>query len=103
MRRRITMSKASSVLRRVGERTDELDPLEDRTPSILVLKCGKAFSFASPLRQSYSLPQYRTSSWSFASCTPCDVIHPFPAFNRVLGAILEELAAKAAPQSAARS
>ena len=26
-----------------------------------------------------------------------DVIHPFPAFNRVLGASLEELAAKAAP------
>jgi pyruvate/2-oxoglutarate dehydrogenase complex dihydrolipoamide dehydrogenase (E3) component len=27
-----------------------------------------------------------------------DVIHPFPAFNRVLGQVLEELAAKAAPQ-----
>jgi pyruvate/2-oxoglutarate dehydrogenase complex dihydrolipoamide dehydrogenase (E3) component len=32
-----------------------------------------------------------------------DVIHPFPAFNRVLGASLEELAAKAAMQPAARS
>jgi pyruvate/2-oxoglutarate dehydrogenase complex dihydrolipoamide dehydrogenase (E3) component len=29
-----------------------------------------------------------------------DVMHPFPAFNRVLGASLEELAAKAARQSA---
>ena len=35
--------------------------------------------------------------------TLADVIHPFPAFNRVLGASLEELAAKAAPQPAARS
>jgi hypothetical protein len=26
--------------------------------------------------------------------TLADVIHPFPAFNRVLGASLEELAAK---------
>jgi pyruvate/2-oxoglutarate dehydrogenase complex dihydrolipoamide dehydrogenase (E3) component len=32
-----------------------------------------------------------------------DVIHPFPAFNRVLGASLEELAAKAATPHAARS
>jgi pyruvate/2-oxoglutarate dehydrogenase complex dihydrolipoamide dehydrogenase (E3) component len=32
-----------------------------------------------------------------------DVIHPFPAFNRVLGASLEELAAKVALQSAART
>jgi pyruvate/2-oxoglutarate dehydrogenase complex dihydrolipoamide dehydrogenase (E3) component len=30
-----------------------------------------------------------------------DVIHPFPAFNRVLGAALEELAVKAATQSVA--
>jgi pyruvate/2-oxoglutarate dehydrogenase complex dihydrolipoamide dehydrogenase (E3) component len=30
-----------------------------------------------------------------------DVIHPFPAFNRVLGATLGELAAKAAPQQGA--
>ena len=30
--------------------------------------------------------------------TLADVIHPFPAFNRVLGASLEELAAKAAPR-----
>ncbi|HEU5182055.1 MAG TPA: hypothetical protein VFW45_14805 [Candidatus Polarisedimenticolia bacterium] len=29
-----------------------------------------------------------------------DVIHPFPAFNRVLGASLEELAAKAGPPGA---
>jgi pyruvate/2-oxoglutarate dehydrogenase complex dihydrolipoamide dehydrogenase (E3) component len=32
-----------------------------------------------------------------------DVIHPFPAFNRVLGAGLEELAAKAALQHVAQS
>jgi hypothetical protein len=36
------------------------------------MNCGKALSFASPLRQSYSVPQYRTSSRSFASCAPCD-------------------------------
>ena len=30
--------------------------------------------------------------------TLADVIHPFPAFNRVLGASLEQLAAKAAPR-----
>src|SRR5207302_8678531 len=35
--------------------------------------------------------------------TLADVIHPFPAFNRVLGASLDELAAKVALQSAARS
>ena len=35
--------------------------------------------------------------------TLADVIHPFPAFNRVLGAGLEELAAKAAMQRVARS
>ncbi len=35
--------------------------------------------------------------------TLADVIHPFPAFNRVLGESLDELAAKAAPQGAARS
>jgi len=35
--------------------------------------------------------------------TLADIIHPFPAFNRVLGASLQELAAKAAPQGAARS
>jgi pyruvate/2-oxoglutarate dehydrogenase complex dihydrolipoamide dehydrogenase (E3) component len=34
--------------------------------------------------------------------TLADVIHPFPAFNRVLGGVLEELASKVAPQSAAR-
>jgi pyruvate/2-oxoglutarate dehydrogenase complex dihydrolipoamide dehydrogenase (E3) component len=33
--------------------------------------------------------------------TLADVIHPFPAFNRVLGGALDELAAKAARQSAA--
>ena len=35
--------------------------------------------------------------------TLADVIHPFPAFNRVLGASLGELAAKLALQTAARS
>ena len=35
--------------------------------------------------------------------TLADVIHPFPAFNRVLGQSLEELATKAAPPGAARS
>jgi pyruvate/2-oxoglutarate dehydrogenase complex dihydrolipoamide dehydrogenase (E3) component len=34
--------------------------------------------------------------------TLADVIHPFPAFNRVLGQTLEELAARASLQSAAR-
>jgi pyruvate/2-oxoglutarate dehydrogenase complex dihydrolipoamide dehydrogenase (E3) component len=32
-----------------------------------------------------------------------DVIHPFPAFNRVLGASLDELAAKAVVHATARS
>jgi pyruvate/2-oxoglutarate dehydrogenase complex dihydrolipoamide dehydrogenase (E3) component len=35
--------------------------------------------------------------------TLADVIHPFPAFNRVLGESLDELAAKVARQTAARS
>ena len=35
--------------------------------------------------------------------TLADVIHPFPAFNRVLGASLGELAAKLTPQRAART
>jgi pyruvate/2-oxoglutarate dehydrogenase complex dihydrolipoamide dehydrogenase (E3) component len=35
--------------------------------------------------------------------TLADIIHPFPAFNRVLGASLEELAAKAARPSPVRS
>jgi pyruvate/2-oxoglutarate dehydrogenase complex dihydrolipoamide dehydrogenase (E3) component len=35
--------------------------------------------------------------------TLADVIHPFPAFNRVLGASLEELAAEVALQGAART
>jgi len=35
--------------------------------------------------------------------TLADVIHPFPAFNRVLGESLDSLAAKVAPQHAARS
>jgi hypothetical protein len=30
-----------------------------------------------------------------------DVMHPFPAFNRVLGATLEELAAKSAIETVA--
>jgi pyruvate/2-oxoglutarate dehydrogenase complex dihydrolipoamide dehydrogenase (E3) component len=34
--------------------------------------------------------------------TLADVIHPYPAFNRVLGQSLDELAAKMAPQSAMR-
>src|SRR5262245_29306068 len=42
------------------------------TPSITVVNCGSAFSLASHLRQSYSLVQYRASSCSVASCTPCD-------------------------------
>ena len=35
--------------------------------------------------------------------TLADVLHPFPAFNRVLGASLQELADKAAPHSAVQS
>jgi pyruvate/2-oxoglutarate dehydrogenase complex dihydrolipoamide dehydrogenase (E3) component len=35
--------------------------------------------------------------------TLADVIHPFPAFNRVLGAAIEELAAKSAMTRVARS
>jgi pyruvate/2-oxoglutarate dehydrogenase complex dihydrolipoamide dehydrogenase (E3) component len=35
--------------------------------------------------------------------TLADVIHPFPAFNRVLGKCLDALAAKVAPQPAGRS
>ena len=35
--------------------------------------------------------------------TLADVIHPFPAFNRVLGESLEQLATKASPHGAARS
>jgi len=35
--------------------------------------------------------------------TLADVIHPFPAFNRVLGASLQELAAKVSKQSVARA
>src|SRR5580765_3027292 len=35
--------------------------------------------------------------------TLADVIHPFPAFNRVLGASLEELAAKTALRRVAQS
>jgi hypothetical protein len=35
--------------------------------------------------------------------TLADVIHPFPAFNRVLGKGLDELAAKVALPGAARS
>jgi hypothetical protein len=42
------------------------------SPSISVTACGKAFSFASHLRQSYRVAQYRASSWIVASCTPCD-------------------------------
>jgi pyruvate/2-oxoglutarate dehydrogenase complex dihydrolipoamide dehydrogenase (E3) component len=35
--------------------------------------------------------------------TLADVIHPYPAFNRVLGQGLDELAGKVAPQSAMRA
>jgi pyruvate/2-oxoglutarate dehydrogenase complex dihydrolipoamide dehydrogenase (E3) component len=35
--------------------------------------------------------------------TLADVMHPFPAFNRVLGASLDELAAKLTPHRAART
>jgi pyruvate/2-oxoglutarate dehydrogenase complex dihydrolipoamide dehydrogenase (E3) component len=35
--------------------------------------------------------------------TLADVVHPFPAFNRVLGACLDELAAKVAPQGDAKA
>lgn len=35
--------------------------------------------------------------------TLADVIHPFPAFDRVFGATVEELAAKTAMQQVARS
>jgi pyruvate/2-oxoglutarate dehydrogenase complex dihydrolipoamide dehydrogenase (E3) component len=35
--------------------------------------------------------------------TLADLIHPFPAFNRVLRESLDELAAKAPPPGAARS
>ena len=35
--------------------------------------------------------------------TLADVIHPFPAFNRVLGQSLQELAEKVALKSTARS
>src|SRR5215208_6048222 len=42
------------------------------TPSISVVNCGSALSRASHVRQSYSVVQYRASSRSVASCTPCD-------------------------------
>src|SRR5271170_501888 len=42
------------------------------TPSIWVVNCGSAFSFAWHRRHSYSLAQYRASSWTVASWTPCD-------------------------------
>src|ERR1700716_3497507 len=41
-------------------------------PSISVRKLGYEFSFASTLRQSYSVAQYRASACRKASCTPCD-------------------------------
>lgn len=41
------------------------------SPSISVKDCGRAFSFASILRQSYSVDQYRASACIVASCTPC--------------------------------
>src|SRR3989442_10152312 len=41
-------------------------------PSISVRNCGRAFIFASILRQSYSVAQYRASAWVVASCTPWD-------------------------------
>ena len=39
------------------------------SPSISVMNCGRSFSLASHLRQSYSLPQYRASSWISTSGT----------------------------------
>ena len=42
------------------------------TPSISVTNCGSAFSRASNRAKSYSVAQYRTSSWIVASCTPCE-------------------------------
>src|SRR5258705_8131541 len=41
-------------------------------PSISVRKLGYEFSFASTLRQSYSVAQYCASACRKASCTPCD-------------------------------
>ena len=42
------------------------------SPSISVMNCGRAFSLASTLRQSYSVPQKLASFCIVASCTPCD-------------------------------
>jgi DNA-binding transcriptional LysR family regulator len=59
-------------------------------PSISVLNCGSAFSSASHARQSYSVAQYRASSWTVASCTPS---HPWA--RRRSGVPPAELAATA--------
>ena len=42
------------------------------SPSISVMNCGRAFSVASHLRQSYSVAQWRARSRIIASGTPCD-------------------------------
>src|SRR6266446_1107536 len=42
------------------------------SPSISVMNGGRAFIFASILRQSYSVAQYRASACIVASCTPWD-------------------------------
>ena len=42
------------------------------SPSISVMKCGRALSFASHRRQSYSVAQYRASSCITASFAPCE-------------------------------
>jgi len=49
------------------------------------------------LRQATGGSNGEGSSWLFGGLL-ADVIHPFPAFNRVLGQVLEELAAKVARQ-----
>src|ERR1041385_1454662 len=42
------------------------------TPSMVVMNCGKALSFASAFRQSYPAPQYCTSFWNCSSWAPWD-------------------------------
>ena len=37
------------------------------------MNCGRLFNSDSTVRQSYWVPQYCTSAWIVASCTPCDV------------------------------
>src|SRR2546421_10650218 len=42
------------------------------SPSISVMKCGRSFSLASHLRQSWSVAQYRARSCIIASRAPCE-------------------------------